>query len=95
MKEANKIKQVLENYRIGSHSLNDACGNIELIISDKLLEATNDRTAENCCTEFKQYQASQIKLAKKLCEIYFNIAAAEIGEDEVRRRRDEIIKSRT
>ena len=33
----------------------------------------------------------KIEAAAKVSEIYFNIAAAEIGEDEVRKRRDEII----
>jgi len=29
--------------------------------------------------------------AKQLCEIYFNIAAEAIGEDEVRKKRDQIL----
>ena len=33
----------------------------------------------------------EIEAAKELCEIYFNIAAEIIGEDEVRKRRDEVI----
>lgn len=33
--------------------------------------------------------------AQKLCEIYFNIAANVIGEDEVRRQRDEAIANET
>ena len=46
------------------------------------LKATSDSTAK-------------IKSAKELCEIYFKIAADEIGEKEVRLRRDKIIKCRT
>jgi len=37
------------------------------------------------------YETS-IEAAKRLCEIYFNIAVEVIGEDEVRLRRDRIIK---
>lgn len=32
--------------------------------------------------------AKQFVAAEKLCELYFNIAAEVLGEDEVRRRRD-------
>lgn len=34
----------------------------------------------------------EIEAARKLCEIYFNIAAETIGEDAVRAKRDELIK---
>jgi hypothetical protein len=34
---------------------------------------------------------SVLEAAKKLCKVYFDIAAKAIGEDEVRKQRDEII----
>jgi hypothetical protein len=36
----------------------------------------------------KNAHNSELDAAMKVCELYFNIAAEAIGEDEVRRRRD-------
>lgn len=35
--------------------------------------------------------ADKLEAAQKLCEVYFNIAAAAIGEDAVRKQRDELL----
>jgi hypothetical protein len=46
------------------------------------------RTMTNQCVQLRRELAAEREAAKKVCEIYFNIAAEVIGEDEVRRRRD-------
>ena len=39
-------------------------------------------------------QKQEIEASKKLCEIYFNIAAEAIGEEQVRSIRDEALKDK-
>jgi hypothetical protein len=55
-------------------------------------ETPNGKLMVAVCDEIIQSSINKAKVAaQKLCEVYFNIAAEVIGEDEVRKRRDEAI----
>jgi hypothetical protein len=63
----------------------------ELLRGLHLSENDNELQEEEIAELKAQLASDERKAAEKLCEIYFNIAAEVIGEDEVRRKRMAVI----
>lgn len=75
-----------KHFHLGLGDIRLACGDVDDLIVDLMdaheMEVENARLRE------------EIDAARKVCEVYFEIAADAIGEDAVRTKRDAMITKR-
>lgn len=57
-----------------------------------ITEGDDEISPEVAAERVWDFKEKQLIAAQRLCKIYFALAAETIGEDEVRRKRDEALK---